>query len=174
MSTGQCAKGAQGRRPSYGRQSVQIPDPVGSVRDAIRLGHYREGDLSLPDGLEEQVMRPSRSAQVALEETVKITQSPPWSPPGHPPLDVRRCTPLALPPRSVRGSVASSSLSTEHMPPRTSCGWLAPPATPTTGTWTRRRDTPWHDVRYRHTCSTDARDPRWTCRLPARAPVPGT
>jgi hypothetical protein len=36
-------------------------------------------------------MRPSRSAQVALEETVKITQSLPWPPPGHPPLDVRRC-----------------------------------------------------------------------------------
>jgi hypothetical protein len=44
----------------------------------MRLGHYREGDLSLSDGLEEQVMRPSRSAQVALEEMVKITQSPPW------------------------------------------------------------------------------------------------
>jgi hypothetical protein len=104
----QGAKGSQGRRPSYARQSVQIPDLVGSVRDAIRLGHCREGDLSLPDGLEEQVMHPSRSAQVALEETVKITQSPPWPPPGHPPLNVRRCSPLALPPRSVRGSVASS------------------------------------------------------------------
>jgi hypothetical protein len=70
----QGAKGTQGWRPSDGRQSVQIMDPVGSVRDATRLGHCREGDLSLPDGLEEQVMRRSRSAQVALEETVDVTQ----------------------------------------------------------------------------------------------------
>jgi hypothetical protein len=141
----QCAKGAQGRRPSHDRQSVQIPDPVGCVGDAIRLGHCRQGDLALPDVLEEQVLCPSRSAEVALQEMVEITQSLPWPPPGHPPLDVRQCS-IALPPRSFRGSVASSSLSAEHMPPRTSCDWLAPPATCTTVTLARRWDTPWHDA----------------------------
>jgi hypothetical protein len=50
--------GAECWRPCYDRRSVQVPDPVGSVRDKIRLSHRRKGDAAIPDGLEEQVLRP--------------------------------------------------------------------------------------------------------------------
>jgi hypothetical protein len=62
----QSGAGSQGRRPGHGRQSFQFADPGGSVGVAIRLGYCREGDLAFPEGLEEQVLRPSRSAQIAL------------------------------------------------------------------------------------------------------------
>ena len=81
--------------------------PVGGVRDAIRLSHYREGDLALPDSLEEQVLRPSRPSQVTLEEPLEFIGPTPWPPPGHLRL-LRRCCLAFLPPPLARGRVVSS------------------------------------------------------------------
>ena len=101
------AGGAQHCCPGYGCQSIQIPDPVGRVRDAIRLSHHREGDLALPDSLEEQVLRPSRPSQVTLEEPLEFIGPTPWPPPCHLQL-LRRCCLAFLPPALARGRVVSS------------------------------------------------------------------
>ena len=72
------AGGAQRCCPGYGCQSIQIPDPVGHVRDAIRRSHHRDGDLALPDSPEEQLLLPSRPSQVTLEEPLEFIGSIPW------------------------------------------------------------------------------------------------
>ena len=103
----QNAGGAQHCCPGYGCQSIQIPDPVERVIDAMQLSHHREGDLALPDSLEEQVLRPSLPSQVTLEEPLEFIGPTPWPPPGHLQL-LRWCCLAFLPPLPARGRVVSS------------------------------------------------------------------
>ena len=45
--------------------------------EAVWFGHHRECDPILPDGLEKQVLRPSGSSHIALEQAIEVTPPTP-------------------------------------------------------------------------------------------------
>jgi hypothetical protein len=71
------AGGTQGWVPRDGRQSVEVPDPVGDVGNVKRLRDHREGDLALSDTLVKQILRPYGSSNVALEDAFMFSCSNP-------------------------------------------------------------------------------------------------